>query len=102
MAQEIQSKRRVAQYDREAGKGDEARKLYIELNHYNPDDPEFSSAMVEIVLDDVRKGDKSVPQAQIDKARKISAGIRDDPANKDPFIFWTAQIQGARAVGGDA
>ncbi len=92
LAQEIQAKRRVAQFDRESGKGEDARKLYIELNHYNPDDPEFSSAMVEIVLDDLRKG-VNVPPAQIDKARKISAGIRDDPANKDPFIFWTAQIQ---------
>lgn len=88
--QEIQAKKRLAQYDREAGKGDEARLLYNELIHYDPDDPDFALAFVDNVLDDLPKS--TVQPAQIEKARGIAAKIRDS-GDQDLQKFWTAQIQ---------
>ncbi len=92
LAQDIRVRKRLAQFFREVGRSDEARKLYTELIKYDPDDPDSAIALVENVLEDVRSG-KTVPKEQITKARDLAIDKRQDEGDKDPGIFWIAQIQ---------
>lgn len=91
LALDLRVKRRLAQFYREAGRSDEARAIYKWLIEYDPDDPDSATALVDNVLQDIRDG-KNVPEAQKLKARDISIQMRE-AGDRDPYIFWTAQIQ---------
>ena len=75
---------------RELGQKDKARALYDVLYAYNPNNGTFSSAYVEIVLDNVREG--KAAKADIDKALVIAKNTRNEAGN-DLDLEWQATIQ---------
>ena len=91
LAQDILAKKRLALCYREEGKDELSQNLYNELTHYDPDDPDSKSALVDNVLHDIKAGTK-VDNTLVDKARKIAISVRED-SDKDAFAFWTSQIQ---------
>ncbi len=89
-AQQIVIKAQLARGYRESGKSDRARDLFSELYAYDPTDPSFAAAYVDIVLDQI-KGGKDVKK-DAEKARDIAKGIRND-AGKNLDLYWQASIQ---------
>ncbi|MBA3707530.1 MAG: hypothetical protein H0W83_01770 [Planctomycetes bacterium] len=91
LAQDVRVKTRLAEFYRDSGKSEEARKIYIDLIAYDPDDPQFAAALVDQVIEDL-KGGKVVPKEQLDKARGIAINLREG-AGKELVQYWQAQTQ---------
>lgn len=89
--QEQEVWKRLAMSHREAGRTDQARSIFLKLYVEDPDDPAVATNVVDITVDQVKKGD-SVAKADIEKALAIAKGIRNDNEN-DPVLYWTSSIQ---------
>lgn len=89
--QRISIKARLAQGYREIGQGEKARALYDELYAYEPDNPLYAAAFVDIVLDQVKS--PTPPTKEIEeKARDIARKVRNEAAqNLD--LKWQSSIQ---------
>lgn len=90
--QKVNNKAKLAQGYRETGDAVKARELYSELYAYEPENPAYAAAFVDIVLDQVRTDPAKVNKDEIDKAREIARGIRND-AGTNLDLFWQASVQ---------
>ena len=90
--QRIAIKSRLAEGYRETGQGEKARALYDELYAYEPDNPLFAAAFVDIVIDQVKSPNGSTKEAE-EKARDIARDIRKKAAqNLDLFHLSSIQV----------
>lgn len=76
---------------REEGKTDEANKLYDVLIAYDPTNPDFLAATVELVIKQLKDG-VAVPAEVIEKTRIKAARVRESAQYGTP-TYWTAAIQ---------
>ena len=90
--QKLTIKARLAQGYRESGNAAKAQELYSELYNYDPANPTYAAAYVDIVIDSIKKGTPAVEKAAIEKARDIARSIRND-AGKNLDLYWQADIQ---------
>ena len=90
--QKVSIKAKLAQGYREIGNATLARELYSELYAYEPENPSYAAAYVDIVLDQVKKDSATVKKEDIEKARRIAADIRNE-ANNNLDLFWQASVQ---------
>jgi hypothetical protein len=82
---------RLAKGYRELGKSEAARQIYSELYNYDPANPEYAAAYVDIVIDELKQATK-LNQEDVKKARDIARGIRND-AGKNRELYWQASTQ---------
>ena len=90
--QKVSIKAKLAQGYREIGNATKARDLYSELYAYEPENPSYAAAYVDIVLDQVKADTATVKQEDIEKARRIAADIRNE-ADNNLDLFWQASVQ---------
>ena len=90
--QKVSIKAKLAQGYRETGNATKARELYSELYAYEPENPAYAAAYVDIVLDQVKTDVTTVKKEDIQKARDIAADIRTG-ADKNLDLFWQASVQ---------
>jgi hypothetical protein len=90
--QKVSIKAKLAMGYREIGKASEARTLYSELYAYEPENPAYAAAYVDIVLDEIKSGSGTVKKDDIEKARGIARSIRND-AGRNLELFWQASVQ---------
>ena len=90
--QKVSIKAKLAQGYREIGNATKARDLYSELYAYEPENPSYAAAYVDIVLDQVKADTATVKKEDIEKARRIAADIRNE-ANNNLDLFWQASVQ---------
>ncbi len=77
---------------REEGEKAKANALYEKLINYDPTNPEFLAAAVELTIDEIKEGVKKFTDADIEKVRVKAARVRDAAQNGSP-TYWTAVIQ---------
>ena len=90
--QKVSVKGKLAQGYREIGNASKARELYSELYAYEPENPSYAAAYVDIVLDQVKADTATVKKEDIEKARRIAADIRNE-ADNNLDLFWQASVQ---------
>ena len=90
--QKVSIKAKLAMGYREIGKASLARTLYSELYAYEPENPAYAAAYVDIVLDEIKSGSGSVKKDDIDRARGIARSIRND-AGRNQDLLWQASVQ---------
>jgi tetratricopeptide (TPR) repeat protein len=76
---------------REEGKPEQANKFYERLIAYDPTNPEFLAATVELVIKQLKDG-VPVPAAAVEATRIKAARVRDASPDGSP-TKWTAKIQ---------
>ena len=89
--QRLTIKARLAKGYRELGKSDVARQIYSDLYNYDPANPEYAAAYVDIVIDELKQASK-LNRDDIQKARDIARGIRND-AGRNKELYWQASTQ---------
>ena len=89
--QRLTIKARLAKGYLELGKSDVARQIYSDLYNYDPANPEYAAAYVDIVIDELKQATK-LNQDDIKKARDIARGIRNDSGNNRE-LYWQASTQ---------
>jgi tetratricopeptide (TPR) repeat protein len=91
LGREISVTAKLALAYRELGKKDKANALYEKLINFDPTNPEFLAAAVELTLDAIRGGNP--PSEDVIKLTRIKAArVRDAAQNGSP-TYWTAVIQ---------
>ena len=99
--QRITIKSRLAEGYRGTGQGEKARALYDELYAYEPDNPLYAAAFVDIVIDQV-KSTGSTKEAE-EKARTIARDIRKKAGqNLDLFHLSSTQVMELSLALGDS
>lgn len=76
---------------REMGKKDKANELYGRLIAYDPTNPDYLAAAVELTLDELKAG-KDVPAATVESTQVKAARVRDAAAQGSP-TYWLAVTQ---------
>lgn len=86
---------RLALGYREQGESDKARELYDRLYDRDPQNGEYSSMFVEIVVDQLKGvGGPPPPKSDLEKALRIAMGNIDRAlAEKNQVLEWTSWIQ---------
>ncbi|MCS6970327.1 MAG: hypothetical protein NZ552_04875 [Planctomycetes bacterium] len=91
LVREVSVMQRLAAGLRGLGEKAKANALYEKLIAYDPTNPEFLAAAVELTIDRLRAGE-AVAAADLEKARIKAARVRDSAQNGSP-TYWTAVIQ---------
>jgi hypothetical protein len=89
--QRLSNRARLAKGYRELGKSDAARQIYSDLYNYDPANPEYAAAYVDIVIDELKSGSKLVPE-DLKKAGAIARDIRNT-SGKNKELYWQASAQ---------
>ncbi|HEX3134804.1 MAG TPA: hypothetical protein VHX44_14655, partial [Planctomycetota bacterium] len=91
LANQNTSKSRLAIFYRENGQFDKALPLLMELYEEDPLNPDNQMALVLVTYNAALKGNPMPPKEEMDKARRVAAGIRD-ALNGSPnkIGYWEA------------
>ncbi len=81
---------RLAMGYREMGKGEKARELYQQLYTYDPGNPVFAAAYIDITIEAVQQG--KAEETAISQAAESAAKVRA-AAGKDLDLYWLSSIQ---------
>lgn len=83
---------KLAQAYSEQGEKGKANAIYSKLIAYDPTNPDFLAAAVQLTIDQIKDGKTEVSEAQKKTALIQAARVREQAQNGTP-AYWTAKIQ---------